>query len=621
MKWECIKNWVLKHKSISVVLTIIGILFGTSFFIHIINIQSYPFVGDPWTTNFSVVGRGDLKIIPFNNTFFGEDIDFTSLKCGDNIIMPSVITDEYILFESYYCFSESHFVVDVLSSGKHTLMFDFGGSVAYAYNNASIKEEKIITYTSSTETHCEKGRCYKINYNDTEFSYDGKQKKWNKLNKAELKSTEYWNDKGFDKLDVIVDASKPQMKLWTWDREDFLDVELQASHTEKKSMIDNKLVQEYDIFDVNLYPLWNVSENGGFEFEIVFKEKPLSNKLLFNINYSDLEFYYQSPLYLENGFSEPNATCNATDCEGSHRPENVVGSYAVYHSSKSNNKYKTGKAFHIYRPLIMDANNDTVWGELNIIKNTLEITIDDKWLDTAKYPVIIDPSFGKTSIGGTWLTAPAVEVIVGSYYPITEAGTADSMSWYGYLVTANEKTKCGIYLQSDNSFVNETIERTDFGQFDFDWHTHNFSDGPNLIASTNYWLVVWSEITGVSGLAIKYDSNTNESGGGDAENYGVFPDPWVPSLVNRSYSIYANYTVTAPTDTCSCPSPAGNWRINMPDHCNITTNCNINGYNLSFENGTSTDKVNCSAMVIIDNLFINTTGIIFTDNNCYFNMT
>ena len=110
-----------------------------------------------------------------------------------------------------------------------------------------------------------------------------------------------------------------------------------------------------DDFDINLYPLCNFSENGAFEFEIILKQKPKINKITFYLNDSGLEFYYQPPLYLEFGLKEPNSTCNATDCAGSHRPMNVVGSYAVYHEYKrdynlnSGKNYKVGKLFHIYK--------------------------------------------------------------------------------------------------------------------------------------------------------------------------------------------------------------------------------------------------------------------------------
>ena len=77
--------------------------------IRILNVQSYPTVGDSWITNFQTLGHADLKITPFNGTLFEKDLEFTSLKCGDRIIEPTEITNEYVKFDNYYCFSESHF--------------------------------------------------------------------------------------------------------------------------------------------------------------------------------------------------------------------------------------------------------------------------------------------------------------------------------------------------------------------------------------------------------------------------------------------------------------------------------------------------------------------------------
>ena len=131
------REFILKNKIISIVLTLMGIIFGASFFIQILTIQSYPFVGNPWITDFNVIGKGDLKITPFNGTLFGKDIGFTSLKCGDRVVGPIELTDLHVKFDNYYCFSESHFEVNVLSSGKHTLRFEFGDDVAYSYNNAT----------------------------------------------------------------------------------------------------------------------------------------------------------------------------------------------------------------------------------------------------------------------------------------------------------------------------------------------------------------------------------------------------------------------------------------------------------------------------------------------------
>ena len=137
------KELVHKYKVLGIVLTIIGIIFGATFFVQILNVQSYPTVGSPWVTNFSAIGRGDLTITPFNGTRFGDDLEFISLKCGDNIVTPTEITDLYIKFDNYYCFSESHFEVKVLSSGVHNIKFEFGSEVGYSHNNASMPSRLI----------------------------------------------------------------------------------------------------------------------------------------------------------------------------------------------------------------------------------------------------------------------------------------------------------------------------------------------------------------------------------------------------------------------------------------------------------------------------------------------
>ena len=72
-----------------------------------------------------------------------------------------------------------------------------------------------------------------------------------------------------------------------------------------------------------------------------------------------LVFYYQPPLTPEEIET------------GAHQPENVVGSYAVYHATRGNlhasaeeaARYKTGKAYHIFRPLVKDAAGNETWGD------------------------------------------------------------------------------------------------------------------------------------------------------------------------------------------------------------------------------------------------------------------
>ncbi|GAJ07831.1 unnamed protein product, partial [marine sediment metagenome] len=106
---------------------------------------------------------------------------------------------------------------------------------------------------------------------------------------------------------------------------------------------------------------------------------------------TNLNFYYQPPLNESLNLSnydfvnETHAIKNGSTVF--YQPIDVIGSYAVYHSSKRDNKYKTGKAFHIYRPKIIDANDEWVWGVMNISNSVLSITIDQDWLNNAVYPI------------------------------------------------------------------------------------------------------------------------------------------------------------------------------------------------------------------------------------------
>jgi hypothetical protein len=195
---------------------------------------------------------------------------------------------------------------------------------------------------------------------------------------------------------------RPYLKLNRWGRESSLEVEFPIPEQAESSLSGNKLKWSSDKLDVVVYPVEPVeieeeghrftqNEFGGVEFDTILRKKPETNKIVFPIETRGLKFYYQPPLTQE----EKEA--------GDFRPENVVGSYAVYHESKTRGKYRTGKAFHIYRPKIYDAEGNEIWGELNIDEKagTLTITIDQDWLDKAAYPVTVDPTFGYTTAGGS----------------------------------------------------------------------------------------------------------------------------------------------------------------------------------------------------------------------------
>lgn len=152
-------------------------------------------------------------------------------------------------------------------------------------------------------------------------------------------------------------------------------------------------------------------EGGGMEINIVLNSEPTSNIFNFSIEGADnLNFFHQAPLWQEAGLKSPTKDCTDTDCitaDGTqHRPDNVVDSYAVYYKDHANHiegqtNYATGKAYHIFRPLITDSKGLTAWANLSYSNGVLSLIIPQTFLANATYPVNIDPTFGYTTGGGT----------------------------------------------------------------------------------------------------------------------------------------------------------------------------------------------------------------------------
>ena len=214
----------------------------------------------------------------------------------------------------------------------------------------------------------------------------------------------------------------PEVKLTKWDE---TSIRLWSEEKGDKKAIqkDNKISwnnkdksKEYNFYEVSKEELGN--EDGGFEYEIILNEKPKSNVTELKIETENLVFYYQAPLNEEEQ-DELVVSCTETQCfnkDGKvivERPENIIGSYAVYHkddvkgdySRVGGKNYKAGKAFHIYRPQMIDANGNKTWGKLNIniAVGIVSVTIPQEFLDNATYPVrhATGYTFGYETAGST----------------------------------------------------------------------------------------------------------------------------------------------------------------------------------------------------------------------------
>jgi len=118
--------------------------------------------------------------------------------------------------------------------------------------------------------------------------------------------------------------------------------------------------------------------NGSFEYDCILKKEPESNVIRLRMDGAENYDFFRQPDFVENPF--------------------LKGSFAVYKKETFIGE-GTGKLCHIHRPEIIDARGRRCWGALAVVGNELRITIPEKWLADAVYPVIVDPTVGTTTVG------------------------------------------------------------------------------------------------------------------------------------------------------------------------------------------------------------------------------
>ena len=218
-----------------------------------------------------------------------------------------------------------------------------------------------------------------------------------KLDRFEMKKVSSLEEAGEVKTEFLKNESSVVLSKWNGE----IGMKIKYPNVKGKGgrKVDENVFEWKDVKEeLRAYPLeaGEGMEDGGLELEIILNEKPATNKFDFEISGAEnLNFFYQPALTSEE------------ITEGASRPENVVGSYAVYHKTKVNHRigstnYATGKVYHIYRPKAIDANGVEEWAELIYQNGILSITVSQSFLDSAAYPVKIDPTIGYTTAGTSY---------------------------------------------------------------------------------------------------------------------------------------------------------------------------------------------------------------------------
>lgn len=278
--------------------------------------------------------------------------------------------------------------------------------------------------------------------------------------------------------------------------------------------------------------IFHIDDQGRLKWDIEFGECPKSLTLSWEIKCSDaIEFYYQGPLTEEE------------IKDGCVRPDEIVGSYAVY-CNKANNKYKTGKLCHIPRPFVIDANGSREWCDMLITDGVLTITLPELFMQSAVYPVRLDPTIGYTTAGGSGFAA--TDRLLACGYTAPSSGAANPGTIY---INVRSKTSDNIRgaVYTDNSGTVASASKLSSSEAEITisgtlpaWQSGAITLA-GITASTIYYLAVHSD-----SCAIAYDSGTA------TYYYGVGYTPGVnglpstfssgPSSLARILSVYLEYT-------------------------------------------------------------------------------
>jgi len=375
------------------------------------------------------------------------------------------------------------------------------------------------------------------------------------------------------------EAFDQTVKYNRWGGESWFSISLYLSDkiTTDASVVGNKVIwgEENPYLGMEIYALDNTkidAEFGGVEYNVVLKQKPVSNTLYFEVtNSPDVAFYYQPSLaevfevgdYWHGVEIHSVSATELKDKDGKRmlsRPENAVGSYAIYSTEKEDHilgeiNYATGKIGHIFRPKAIDSKGWEVWGELNIENGWMTVTLPQEFIDKAIYPIYHSAGldFGYTGTGNADDYPPANMLFGSTATSPADAGiTGISMSAYGY---NGDGVKLGIWANSDggalltNALTPEISPDAILG-----WDTGTFATGPAIAASTTYMLCT---INNDGAYVIKLD-NTQ----------GVMRQDWTNSYANPGnfdwdsdqfayrFSLYVTYELAGGNDPPSVTTNA-----------------------------------------------------------------
>lgn len=362
-----------------------------------------------------------------------------------------------------------------------------------------------------------------------------------------------------DRITVEIGDSKqpdtfyPQVKIQRWDNEVNASFRLKDDQpaSEALSTSQEKIVWTKGTKEAHFYEVAPSEEHpeGGYEFEIILKEKPTTNRIEFSLETKGLEFFYQ-----------PALTQQEID-EGAIRPENVVGSYAVYYTDCPANYvgaklYRVGKAFHIFRPRIEDAVGNWVWGDLHadVQGGSLTVEIPQTFLDGAVYPVrhAAGLELGYHTEGATDYYRSADFGIMESYatklIPSVD-GIVDSITAYAKYNSGSANIKAVLWDNTTGNLITDGVGGVVALASSYGWKTASYSTKPSV--TTDYTNGYGPGFIGENAWYCRTDATPGVSNSvqDTSNSYSIPEDMGGRSTSAYHWSIYATYTAAGGTTT------------------------------------------------------------------------
>jgi hypothetical protein len=217
----------------------------------------------------------------------------------------------------------------------------------------------------------------------------------------------------------------------------------------------------------NVSHRWTLLGGNDFEYDVILKKPPASNVISLTLEGAELFDFFRQPASARNPF--------------------LSGSYAVYLKDTFIGQ-GTGKMCHIYRPKIIDASGNSVWGDLRIAGNKLFIAIPENFLSTAAYPVLVDPVVGCSSAGTRTEWDPWGDE--DEYMRFAEQIPVNK-----YTAPANINGRCAAFF---------------YDWYEYRSYTHGSHDYPVLYSDSNNF-PKYKKTSGETGLT--YPATNNAPGG------------------------------------------------------------------------------------------------------------